>query len=180
MDHRVAVAGVTGWTGSAVAEAVLRAEDLRLVAGVAREAAGRDVGTALRRDTPAEVAITADPARALAAKPDVWIDYTHPSAVKEHALATIAPDRLHRPVEEILGDPATLGATLAGTQVHSVRLPGYVLSVEALFGLPGERLTIRHDAGLSAEPYVAGTLLAARGVRAATGLVRGLDTLLFG
>jgi 4-hydroxy-tetrahydrodipicolinate reductase len=55
-----------------------------------------------------------------------------------------------------------------------------VLSCEAIFGLPGERLTIRHDAGSSAEPYVGGTLLAARRVGTITGLVRGLDTLLFG
>ena len=33
---RVCVAGVTGWTGSAVAEAVDAADDLELVAGVSR------------------------------------------------------------------------------------------------------------------------------------------------
>jgi 4-hydroxy-tetrahydrodipicolinate reductase len=49
-----------------------------------------------------------------------------------------------------------------------------------LFGVPGERLSIRHDAGTSAEPYVGGTLLAARRVVALKGLVRGLDNLLFG
>ncbi len=63
--------------------------------------------------------------------------------------------------------------------MHSVRLPGYVLAVEALFGLPHERLTIRHDAGKSAEPYVNGTLVAVRKVMQVTGLVRGLDRLLF-
>jgi len=55
-----------------------------------------------------------------------------------------------------------------------------VLAVETLFGVPGERLSIRHDAGTSAEPYVGGTLLAARRVVALKGLVRGLDNLLFG
>jgi 4-hydroxy-tetrahydrodipicolinate reductase len=69
MDARVCVAGVTGWTGRAVAEGVLGSEDLRLVAGLAREAAGRDVGTALGRDTPVGVEVTADPARALAHAP---------------------------------------------------------------------------------------------------------------
>ena len=34
--------------------------------------------------------------------------------------------------------------------------------------------------GSGAEPYVSGTLLAARRVMEITGLVRGLDTLLFG
>ena len=61
-----------------------------------------------------------------------------------------------------------------------MRLPGVVLAVEALFGLPHERLTIRHDAGKSAAPYVNGTLLAVRKVMGVTGLVRGLDRLLFG
>ena len=30
--------------------------------------------------------------------------------------------------------PASPGATVAGTQVHSVRLPGYALAFEAVFG----------------------------------------------
>jgi 4-hydroxy-tetrahydrodipicolinate reductase len=55
-----------------------------------------------------------------------------------------------------------------------------VLSCEALFGMPGERLTIRHDAGSGAGPYVAGTLLAVRKVVGRVGLTRGLDTLMFG
>ncbi len=33
--------------------------------------------------------------------------------------------------------------------------PAYVLSCEAQFGAPSERLTIRHDAGADAAPYVA-------------------------
>ena len=63
-------------------------------------------------------------------------------------------------------------------QVHSLRLPGYVLSVESVFGAPDERLTIRHDAGSGASPYVAGTLLAIREVAGVRGLVRGLDALI--
>ena len=54
-------------------------------------------------------------------------------------------------------------------QVHSLRMPGFVLSCEAVFGLPDERLVIRHDAGTSAAPYVGGTLLAARRVSEQTG-----------
>jgi 4-hydroxy-tetrahydrodipicolinate reductase len=64
--------------------------------------------------------------------------------------------------------------------VHSVRLPSFVIAFETLFGLPDERLTVRHDAGSSAEPYAQGTLLAVRRVMEITGLVRGLDRLLFG
>jgi 4-hydroxy-tetrahydrodipicolinate reductase len=67
-----------------------------------------------------------------------------------------------------------------GRQAHSIRLPSYVISVEALFGLPGERLSIRHDAGTDAAPYVGGTLLAASRAVELHGLIRGLDTLLFG
>jgi 4-hydroxy-tetrahydrodipicolinate reductase len=72
------------------------------------------------------------------------------------------------------------GATVAGTQVHSVRLPSFVVSTEVVFALPDERLVIRHDAGASPQPYVAGALLAVRAVTGVVGLVRGLDTLLLG
>jgi 4-hydroxy-tetrahydrodipicolinate reductase len=116
------------------------------------------------------------------------IDYAHahkidaPSGtVRELAeeLGRVAAPHTEVPVEQILGTPATRGATIAGTQVHSIRLPGYVIAFEAVFGLPDERLTIRHDAGAGAEPYVAGTLLATRKVLQTTGLLRGLDRLLF-
>jgi 4-hydroxy-tetrahydrodipicolinate reductase len=86
------------------------------------------------------------------------------------------------PVEKLTGIPATRGASVKTgahpVQVHSLRLPGYVLSVESVFGAPDERLTIRHDAGSSALPYVAGTLLAIRKVSGIRGLVRGLENLI--
>ena len=47
-----------------------------------------------------------------------------------------------------------------------------------LYGMPDERLSIRHDAGGTPEPYVAGTLLAVRRLPGQIGLIRGLDTLL--
>ena len=65
------------------------------------------------------------------------------------------------------------GATIDGTQVHSIRLPSYVIAFETIFGLPDERLTIRHDAGSGAQPYVNGTLLAVQKVMEVSGLVRG-------
>jgi 4-hydroxy-tetrahydrodipicolinate reductase len=116
------------------------------------------------------------------------IDYAHadkidaPSGtVRELAeeLGRVARPRLEVPVEQIHGTPATRGAEIEGTQVHSIRLPGYVIAFEAVFGLPDERLSLRHDAGAGAGPYVAGTLLATREVLRTTGLVRGLDRLLF-
>jgi 4-hydroxy-tetrahydrodipicolinate reductase len=115
------------------------------------------------------------------------IDYAHagkpdaPSGtVRElaEALGDVAKNAIEVPIEKTQGLPETRGATIGGAQVHSVRLPGFVISFETLFGLPNERLTIRHDAGSGAEPYVNGTLLAVRRVMGLTGFVRGLDRLL--
>ncbi len=116
------------------------------------------------------------------------LDYAHddkgdaPSGtVRELAeeLALVARPHVEVTVDQVFGAPAARGATIDGIQVHSIRLPGYVISFEAVFGLPDERLTIRHDSGSSAAPYVAGTLLATRSVMQTTGLVRGLDRLMF-
>lgn len=96
------------------------------------------------------------------------------------ALGEVAPSKVAVPVEQTHGEKQTRGATLYGTQVHSIRLPGFVIAFETIFGLPHERLTIRHDAGASSAPYVHGTLLAVRQVMQVTGLVRGLDRLLLG
>lgn len=63
------------------------------------------------------------------------------------------------PVEQTVGERAARGAKLSGVQVHSVRLPGYVISAEIIFGMPDQRLSIRHDSGASARPYVDGALL---------------------
>lgn len=95
-------------------------------------------------------------------------------------LAQVRTPELERDPADTLGVPGARGATVGGAQIHSVRLPGFTLAVETIFGLPGERLTLRHDAGESAEPYVEGTLLAARMVTGRRGLTRGLDTLLLG
>jgi 4-hydroxy-tetrahydrodipicolinate reductase len=54
-----------------------------------------------------------------------------------------------------------------------------VVSTEIVFGGPGERLAVRHDAGPTADPYVTGTLLAVRHVADVIGVRRGLDSLLF-
>jgi 4-hydroxy-tetrahydrodipicolinate reductase len=63
--------------------------------------------------------------------------------------------------------------------VHSVRLRGLVAHQEVLFGGEGEVLTIRHDS-LSRDSFMAGVLLAVRGVRARKGLTVGLDSFLTG
>lgn len=90
----------------------------------------------------------------------------------------VRPPALGVPVEETLGAPEARGATIAGTQVHSVRLPSFVVSTEVVFAAEGERLSIRHDAGETAAPYVSGALLAIRAVGEHVGLIRGLDQLL--
>jgi 4-hydroxy-tetrahydrodipicolinate reductase len=259
----VVVAGATGWTGRAVAEAVLDAEDLTLRAAVARSAAGGDLGEAW--GGPANgVPVLADVAAGLEGA-DVLVDYTSHAAVRANVLAAVGrgvhvvigssglsgvdfaeideaaraagvgvvaagnfsvtaamaqaaallaarflPNReivdyassaksdapsgtarelaerlgavsrpaLDVPIAETAGPVEARGVSLGGTQVHSVRLPGFTVSTEVVFAADDERLTIRHDAGSSAAPYVAGTLLAVRAVPGLTGLVRGLDTLL--
>ena len=251
---RLCVAGATGWTGSALVEAVAAAGDLELRSAVSRSAAGGEIAGA---------PVFASVAEALDGV-DVVIDYTSHEAVKGNTLAAVGrgaavvigssglaaeefaeidaaarrrgvgviaagnfsltaammqaaavmaarylpswevidyasagkPDapsgtsrelaerlgasELERPVSETAGAPEARGATIAGTQVHSLRLPSFTVSTEVVFGLPDERLSIRHDAGSSAAPYVAGTLLAARAAPGTVGLVRGLDTLLLG
>jgi 4-hydroxy-tetrahydrodipicolinate reductase len=259
MSLRICIGGATGWTGAALIEGVRKAADLEISGAVARKAAGTEIDG---------VKVAASVSEALAARnSDVYIDYTHPSAVKANVLTALdmgvpvvvgtsgmsaadyaeiaakadkqglgvvasgnfsltaclltrfslmAAEHLSdyeildfakyskpdvpsgtaqelaermgkiRPsvpgvaIDKILGPKEARGADVGGGRVHSIRLPGYVLAVETLFGLPGEQLRIRHDAGTSAEPYVGGTLLAARRVVALKGLVRGLDNLLFG
>ena len=247
---RVGIAGITGWTGSAIAEAVEAADDLELVFGVARSdrarfstvaeaidaveadvvvdythasVVGENVRTAVDRGAAVVVGSSGlstadyDEIDALARERGVgvvaagnfslsaalvlrfaveaarhferWevIDYasaTKPDAPSGTAreiaerLAEVRAPRVDVPLGEVLGAADARGATIAGTQVHSLRLPGFVVSTEVLFAAPGERLTLRHDAGDSPAPYVAGTLLAIRAVPGLVGLTRGLDRLL--
>ena len=261
----VCIAGATGWTGQAIVQGVLDAEDLTLRAAVSRSAAGRDLGEALGKE-PLAVPVHGAVADALDGI-DVLIDYTSPTAVKANTLAAIdagvavvvgtsgltasdyeeidraarersvgvvasgnfsltaamcqaaallaarylphwevidyasaakpdvpsgtarelaerlgslRPSALGHPIEDLHGPREARGATVGGAQVHSVRVPSFVVSTEVIFGLPDERLSIRHDAGGTPEPYVAGTLIAARRAGELVGLTRGLDTLLVG
>lgn len=82
------------------------------------------------------------------------------------------------PLSKTLGPRETRGATVSGSQVHSIRLPGFVISAEVIFGMPDQKLTIRHDSGNSARPYTEGALLAIRKVSTLVGLHRGLDSVL--
>jgi 4-hydroxy-tetrahydrodipicolinate reductase len=114
---------------------------------------------------------------ASATKPDVPSGTARELAER---LGEIRRPELGHPIEDLHGPQEARGATVAGAQIHSVRLPSFVVSTEVVFGLPDERLTIRHDAGSTPDPYVAGTLIAVRAVPGLVGLTRGLDTLLLG
>lgn len=262
---RLAIAGATGWTGSAIAEGALAADDITLATAVSRSDAGRDLGTALGRDAVG-VPIFATVAEAVGGV-DVLVEFTSGAAAKhialtaiEHGVAPVigssgltagdfreidaaataagigaisagnfsltaamalagatlaarhlshweiidyasaakpdAPsgtamelaDRMREvgaPQIDLLpqlvtGHPEARGATIADTQIHSVRVPSFVVSTEIVFGQADERLSIRHDAGATAAPYVDGVLLAVRAVRNHTGLVRGLDRVPLG
>jgi 4-hydroxy-tetrahydrodipicolinate reductase len=248
----ICVAGATGWTGGAIAEAVAAADDLDLRSGVSRSAAGgethgapayasvgealdgvdvmidytshdvakanaleaigrgvavvigtsgltaadfEEIGAAAREAGVGVIAagnfsITAAMAKAsatLAAKHlPSWeiIDYASagkadaPSGTARELAETLGASAKERSLADTHGAVEARGADIAGTQVHSLRLPSFVVSTEVVFALPDERLSIRHDAGSSAAPYVAGTLLAARAATGRSGLTRGLDTLL--
>jgi len=265
MTISVCVSGATGWTGSAVAQAVLDHPDLSLRSAVGRSAAGLDLGVAWR-GAAIGVPVFGSVKEALDGV-DVLVDYTSHAAIRDHALvaiergvhvvvgssglaaadyaeldsaarahgvgvfaggnfsltATVAqaaaalaarhlpsweivdyaaagkPDApsgtsrelaerldsirspaIERSVAETAGPVEARGATVAGTQIHSVRLPGFELATEIVFGLPHERLTIRHDSGTDARQFVPGTLLAIRQVVSQVGVSRGLERLLLG
>jgi len=93
-------------------------------------------------------------------------------------LSQIRKPEVTHPIDETIGEKESRGTTLNGSQLHSIRLPGYIIGVEAIFGSKDERLSIRHDAGSGAEPYIEGTLMAIRNVRNHVGLIRGLDKIM--
>src|SRR5438874_1977801 len=89
MAIRVCVAGVSGWTGSAVARAILSSGEFELTGAVARRQAGRDAGELL--GLPATgVVVAASLADALARPADVLIDFTSPDSVKPRTLEALA------------------------------------------------------------------------------------------
>ena len=115
------------------------------------------------------------------------IDYAHsgkkdaPSGTARelaNRLSRIREAKLEVPLDKIEGLKESRGTRLQGTQVHSIRLPGYVISIDAIFGMQDQKLILRHESGTSAEPYVSGALLAIREVRNLVGVHRGLDSVM--
>ena len=93
-------------------------------------------------------------------------------------LSRIRESYLDVPLEKTRGHVESRGIRLQGTQIHSVRLPGYVIAIDAIFGKHDQKLLLRHEAGASAQPYVDGALLAIRSVGNLVGLHRGLDKVM--
>src|SRR4051794_34228586 len=85
---RICLAGVTGWTGRAVAAGIAAAPDLELASAVSRKAAGQTVGQALGL-ADQNGRIHASVEEALVSQFDVLIDYTSSKVVKTHALTAI-------------------------------------------------------------------------------------------
>jgi 4-hydroxy-tetrahydrodipicolinate reductase len=115
------------------------------------------------------------------------IDYAHddkidaPSGTARELAARLSKVRRPEPtvpVDRTVGPREARGATVSHSQIHSLRLPGYVISAEIVFGMPDQRLSIRHDSGGSARPYVDGALIAIRKVSTLVGVRRGLDSVL--
>jgi 4-hydroxy-tetrahydrodipicolinate reductase len=112
---------------------------------------------------------------ASATKPDAPSGTARELAFK---LSQVREPEITIPIERTQGSVESRGATLHGIQVHAVRLPGHVLSVEVVFGTGDEKLSLRYDAGSSPEPYVEGALAAIRRVNTFIGLKRGLGTVM--
>jgi 4-hydroxy-tetrahydrodipicolinate reductase len=77
---RVTLAGATGWVGKPLAEAIHEAEDLELVAAVARRTTGEQI---------AGIRVQGSVEEALATSSDVFVDYTSAASVRGHVLAAI-------------------------------------------------------------------------------------------
>ncbi|MFI5172883.1 MAG: 4-hydroxy-tetrahydrodipicolinate reductase [Chitinophagales bacterium] len=80
--------------------------------------------------------------------------------------------------ENVIGLKESRGANVSGTQIHSVRLPGYNNACGITFGTGAERLTIHHESIDPAKPYIDGVLIALRKVQELKGLYRGLDKVI--
>ena len=164
----------------------LAADDFREIDSVAR---ARSVGVVASGNFSLTAAMCQAAALLAARHLPQWEVIDYASATKPDVPSGTARELAERlgevrrpaigvPVDDLHGPREARGADVGGTQVHSLRLPSYVVSTEVVFGLPDERLIIRHEAGGAAEPYVAGTLIGVRKAPTLTGLTRGLDSLL--
>ena len=84
---KICVAGATGWTGRAIAEAILASDDLELHGALGRSAAGRDLGEVWGGPSLG-IRVTGDIAEALTGA-QVLVDYSSVESAKHHALSAI-------------------------------------------------------------------------------------------
>jgi 4-hydroxy-tetrahydrodipicolinate reductase len=94
-----------------------------------------------------------------------------------YRLGSIGQPQSAVPVTATQGLRESRGATVNGSQLHSIRIPGFYSACQVMFGENAERMELRHES-TSYKPYINGTLLAVRKVSGFTGLRRGLATLL--
>lgn len=76
-------------------------------------------------------------------------------------------------------DQRARGQQVGSVPIHSLRLDGVQAQQSVLFGGPGELLTVRHET-TSPVAYTAGIRLALRALPELSGVVVGLEPLLFG
>jgi 4-hydroxy-tetrahydrodipicolinate reductase len=180
------LAAVAGGVSVVVGSSGLTAEDYAEIDERAREAG---VGVIAAGNFSLLAALLVRSAAAIAGHVPSWeiLDYASaskpdvPSGTSRELaerLGETGGPALGHPLETLHGPVEARGASVAGTQIHSIRLPSFVVSTEIVFAAPGGRLTLRHDPGESPAPYVSGTLLAIRSVRERVGLTRGLDALI--
>ena len=91
-----------------------------------------------------------------------------------YSLSKVRTPKVKIPIGMTVGQRESRGASMRGTQVHSVRLPGFVSRVDAIFGDETERLTITHEASADQRAYVKGVLMSVRKVSSWVGLKQGL------
>ena len=180
------LAAVAAGTAVVVGSSGLTADDFEEIDGRARDA---EVGVIAAGNFSLLAALLSRSAAEIARHVPAWEILDYASATKPDVPSGTARElaerlgetggaALGRELDSILGPVEARGATVAGTQVHSVRLPSFIVSTEIVFAAEGERLTLRHDPGESPAPYVAGTLLAIRSLEGRVGLTRGLDALI--
>lgn len=100
-----------------------------------------------------------------------------PSGTAVRTAELIAASRNGRPMESPHADQEARGATVAGIQVHSLRMRGVIAQQEVRFGGEGEELVVSHVTH-SNDSYRAGIRAALESVSEIEGLVVGLDRVL--
>lgn len=138
----------------------LSARDYEELHGLARD---RGVGVIAAGNFSVTAATLRRAATIAARHLDHWeiIDYASdskadvPSGTSQELAETLAEVRMLQAAvapPELQGPAEPGGTAVAGTRIHSVRLPSFVVTAEIVFGGPGERLIMRHDPGLSPDP----------------------------